>query len=87
MTTSVIVKARAWGANVTVRKVTEGQEGHNVEEGHTHLGPHEDRQFDIGEDETLEVSQGSAPQAEPPVEEEAVDEVMTAQTLDDEDED
>jgi len=57
MTTSVTVKARAWGA-----KVTKGDETHE-------LDANEDRTFHLGETESLTVTHGEKP-ADVPVEEE-----------------
>jgi hypothetical protein len=80
MTTSVVVKARAWGATVVTRTATEGGEGHNVEEQTHELTSHEDRTFHVqpGQKTTFEVF---VP-AEAPQPEEAVEEVMTAQDAD-----
>lgn len=77
MTTSVLVRARAWGALATVRKATEGDEGHNIESTDYEIGAHEDREFHLSEGETLEVRQGNAP--------EPVNEIMTSQTVEEDD--
>lgn len=76
MTTSVVVKARAWGATVVTRTATEGQEGHNIDEQTVELGAHEDRTFHIpsGGKMTFEVSEPS----EAPVSEEAAEEAAPA---------
>lgn len=54
MTTTVVVKARAWGATVKIGDET------------TTLGAHEDRSFNIepGQTTTFEVSHGEEPVAE-----------------------
>lgn len=57
MTTTVSVKARAWGA-----KVVKGEETFELE-------PHEDRTFHLGETESLSVAHGDKP-LDAPVEEE-----------------
>jgi hypothetical protein len=56
MTTSVVVKARAWGATVAVS--SEGAQTQTLE-----LGPHEDRTFQVepGESFNFQVSHGTEP--------------------------
>lgn len=39
MTVTVTVKTHAWAANVTIRQVTEGQEGHNIDESSHEISP------------------------------------------------
>lgn len=56
MTTTVIVKARAWGANVTKTKVVEGEVGHvTTGEEEVELTAHQDQTFHLEEGETLTV--------------------------------
>lgn len=73
MTTTVVVKARAWGATVVAK--TDDNEAETLE-----LGSHEDRSFHIqsGSKMTIEVSEP----AEAPVAEEPLDTNGTAQTED-----
>jgi hypothetical protein len=61
MATTVTVKARAWGALVTITKKTEGAEGHNIENQDFEIPGNTTRDFTIGEGEKIEVQMGNAP--------------------------
>lgn len=63
MATTITVKARAWGALVTITKKSEGQEGHNIETQDFELPGNTTRDFTIGEGEKIEVEMGTAPPA------------------------
>lgn len=64
MTVTAFVKARAFGAIVTTRQVTEGVEGHVAEERVVELGAWDESQFHLEDGEELRVVQGTAELAE-----------------------
>lgn len=69
MTTTVVVKARAHGALVTVTEKSEGDEGHVVSSQEVEVEPNTDRSFHIHQHQAISVIEGKPPV--PTTEEEA----------------
>lgn len=61
MTTTVIVKARAHGAIVTVAEKAPGEEGHVITSADYVVGGNQERRFDIADNQSVTVEQGPAP--------------------------
>lgn len=65
MSMTVNVRARAWGAIVTVAKTAQGEEGHVTESHEEHvLGPNEDRTFHVEPGYSVTAVHGKEPKEE-----------------------